>query len=220
MTRILETSLELRIVSQDTGRLSSSKTAEKSRSERSVSVTLARDVARRAQHGAAPLRRLRALACFTRVRRNWIEAGVTTGLIAAAATSGALMGFGLRFGTPLRPFNTIAASVLGVAAVAASNAPGMVTTIGIAIHVAACIAWSLAYAWIVEFSHGHEWEWGVATSLVAFALTSMLARSFDVGLGTLLSVAQRIALAVVLAIALPMGMRLANSDLRRSARSP
>ena len=130
------------------------------------------------------------------------------------------MGFGIRFGTPLRPFNTIAASVLGATAVLASNAPAMVATIGVAIHVATCIAWALAYAWIVEHSHGHEWEWGVATSVVAFTLTSLVARSLDIGLGTLLSVAQRIALAVVLAIALPLGMRLANSATRRDVRSP
>ena len=169
---------------------------------------------------SAPLRRHATPASFRAVRRHWIEAGITTGIIAAAATAGALMGFGIRFGTPLRPFNTIAASVLGATAVLASNAPAMVATIGVAIHVATCIAWALAYAWIVEQSNGHEWEWGVATSVVAFALTSLVARSLDIGLGTLLSVAQRIALAVVLAIALPLGMRLANSATRRDVRSP
>jgi hypothetical protein len=56
--------------------------------------------------------------------------------------------------------------------------------------------------------------------VVAFALTSLVARSLDIGLGTLLSVAQRIALAVVLAVALPLGMRLANSATRRDVRSP
>jgi hypothetical protein len=157
---------------------------------------------------------------FSRVRRHWIEAGTTTGIIAAAATAGALMGFGIRFGTPLRPFNTIAASVLGATAVAASNAPAMVTTIGVVVHIAVCFAWALAYAWIVDRSNGHEWEWGVATAVLAFTLTSIVAKLLDTGLGTLLSVAQRVALAVVLAIALPLGMRLANSAVRGDARSP
>ena len=157
---------------------------------------------------------------LSRVRRHWIEAGITTGIIVAAATAGALMGFGVRFGTPLRAFNTIAASVLGATAVIASNAPAMVATIGVVIHVAVCLAWSLAYAWIVEFSDGHEWEWGVITAILAFTVTTILARVFDVGLGTLLSVSQRIALAVVLAIALPLGMRLANSATRRDVVSP
>lgn len=149
-----------------------------------------------------------------------MEAGVTTGIIAAAATAGALMGFGIRYATPLRPFNTIAAELLGSRALSASSAPAIVATVGIIIHVAACVAWSLFYSWIVDRSNGHEWEWGVATSILAFVLTSLVARSLDVGLGTLLSLSQRIALALVLAVALPLGMRLANSPSRRDVRSP
>ena len=149
-----------------------------------------------------------------------MEAGITAGLIAAAATGGALMGFGLRFGTPLRPFNTIAASVLGPVAFTAGNAPSIVTAIGVAVHVVACLAWALAYAWVVDRTAGHEWLWGVATALMAFVVTSIVARALDVGLGTLLSVPQRVVIAVALAIALPVGMRLANSAQRQHARSP
>jgi hypothetical protein len=149
-----------------------------------------------------------------------VEAGITTGLIAAAATAGALMGFGIRFGTPLRPFNTIAATVLGAVAFAAGNAPSVVTVIGVAVHVAACLAWALAYSWVVDRTGGHEWLWGVAMACVAFLVTSIVARVLDVGLGTLLSVPQRVVLAVAFAITLPSGMRLANSAQRQDARSP
>jgi len=149
-----------------------------------------------------------------------VEAGITTGLIAAAATAGALMGFGIRFGTPLRPFNTIAASVLGAIALAAGNAPSLITAIGLAVHVVVCVGWALAYAWLVDHTNGREWFWGVVTAFTAFVVTSILARALDIGLGTLLSVPQRIVVAVALAIALPMGMRLANSAQRQHSRSP
>src|SRR5689334_12907078 len=94
-TRIFETSTALRIVAQDTGRTSSGKAV----TERYSLETLAHT------------------RLLTPVRRHWVEAGITTGIIAAAATAGALMGFGIRFGTPLRPFNTIAAELLGSRAV-------------------------------------------------------------------------------------------------------
>src|SRR5689334_4080942 len=98
-TRIFAASTALRIVAQDTGRISAGKCVRDTANAhaKKTGPTKARTL-----EGSALPRLLYA------VRRHWTEAGITTGLIAAAATAGALMGFGIHFVTPLRPFNTIA----------------------------------------------------------------------------------------------------------------
>lgn len=137
-----------------------------------------------------------------------------TGLIAAAATSGALVGFGLRFGTPWRAFNTIAAATLARGS-GSLGAPFAITVIGVVVHVLASIVWGLLYALAVERSGGHRWVWGALVAVVMFLATSALAALSGAGLGSLLPLGDRIAIALVLALALPLGMRLANPAIRR-----
>lgn len=143
------------------------------------------------------------------MRRHWIDVGVTAGVIAGAATAGALIGFGVRFGTPLRPFNTVAAAVLGQLAFGAAEPPVFVTIVGIVLHFAIALAWGVAYVYAVGRSHGYRWQWAVAAGVAAFLLTSLFARALGVGLGTLLPLGDRIVLSLVLALALPVGMRFA-----------
>lgn len=148
------------------------------------------------------------------MRRSWIEAGWSTGLIAAAATSGALVGFGLRFGTPWRAFNTIAAATLARGS-GSLGAPVAFTVVGVALHVLASIVWGLLYAFAVERSGGHRWLWGVVVAFGMFWATWAIAALSGAGLGSLLPLFDRIAIALVLALALPLGMRLALPAIRR-----
>jgi hypothetical protein len=143
------------------------------------------------------------------VRRHWIDVGVTAGVIAGAATAGALIGFGVRFGTPLRPFNTVAAAVLGQFAFGAASPPAFVTLVGIVLHFAIALAWGVAYVYAVGRSRGYRWQWGLAAGVAMFFLTSLFARALGIGLGTLLPLGDRIVLALVLALALPVGMGFA-----------
>lgn len=149
------------------------------------------------------------------VRRSWLEAGWMAGLIAAAATSGALVGFGIRFGTPLRAFNTIAAALLSHMPGGSIAAPLAVTITGVLLHVLASVCWGIAYAYVVERSGGHRLLWGVVVALAVFLVTGALASLSGEGLATLLPVGDRIAVAIVFAAALPLGMRLANPAIRQ-----
>ena len=130
-------------------------------------------------------------------------------MIAGAATAGALIGFGVRFGTPLRPFNTVAAAVLGQFAFSGTQPPIFVTVVGIVLHFAMALAWGVAYVYAVGRSRGARWQWALAAGVAAFFLTSLFARALGVGLGTLLPLGDRIVLSIVLALALPVGMRFA-----------
>lgn len=142
------------------------------------------------------------------MRRDWIGAGLGAGVLAAAATAGALVGVGIRVGTPARPLNSIAAVVLG------QNAQGTwgfttVTAAGLALHFAATVALALLFAWTVTRTGGRAWAWGAIFGAAWLAGAWLLARVLGLGPGALLPLGDRILLAVLLALALPLGMRLA-----------
>lgn len=140
--------------------------------------------------------------------------GIATGLIAAAATGGALVGFGLRFGTPARPFNALAGYILGPATLAIWQF-SFVTIVGIAVHVIADTLVGVAFVALVARVGRTEIGWALLLAATAFGISWASAGALGVGLGTLLSIRDRIVLGVVLAAALPLGMRFALSVLRR-----
>lgn len=152
--------------------------------------------------------------CFDPVRRSWIEAGPLAGLIAAAVTSGMLVGFGIRFGTPLRAFNSIAAAVLARTPGGSIGAPLAVTLFGVVFHVLTSVLWGIIYAYCVERSGGHPLLWGFVVAAGVFLLTGLFASLSGEGLATLLPFGDRVALAIALALALPLGMRLAHPAIR------
>ncbi len=142
------------------------------------------------------------------VRRDWIGAGLGAGMLAAAATVGALVGAGIRVGTPARPLNAIAAVLLG------QNAQGTwgftaVTAAGLALHLAATLLLALLFAWLVTRTGGRAWLWGAIFGAAWLVGAWLVARVLGVGPGTLLPLGDRILLAALLALALPLGMRLA-----------
>ena len=140
-----------------------------------------------------------------------IVAGITSGVLAASATAGALVGYGLRLGSPARPFNAIAAMLLGPSAQAAQSFTPAATTLGVVLHVAAMIGWGLVYVALFARSGRHPVGWAIAVAAAALVATLLITRFFGVGLAALLPTGNLIALAVVLATALPLGMRLALS---------
>lgn len=150
------------------------------------------------------------LACFGAVQHNRVLAGITPGIVAASATAGALLGFGIHLGAPARPFNAIAGILLGAAATRLSGfAPA--TIVGILVHAAAIVAAGLLYGTLVARSSGHPVRWALVVSAGGVAVTEILARPFGVGPAVVLPVGNVLAVGVVLAVALVMGMRLALS---------
>lgn len=130
-------------------------------------------------------------------------------ILAAAATSGAVLGFGIRAGMPSRAFNAIAALILGDAARGVWGWDSVVTPVGIALLVGMMLGWGLLFSFIAGRARG--WRliaiaagtalaaWMVSTT--AFAQLGEASRVMGPG--------QLAGLHFVLAVALAVGMRLA-----------
>lgn len=147
------------------------------------------------------------------------------GLLAAAASVGAMLGFGVRAGVPSRGFNAIAAVVVGDAARGVWGWDGWVTPVGISVLALVMFAWGVSYVALARRARGW-WAivpavvvggvaWGVATLAVSRRLPGD-------PLGVL-GPGQLAGLHLVLAVTLVAGMRFAlggNEGSREAAEGP
>ncbi len=144
------------------------------------------------------------------MRRLRLALGLTTGFVVASATAGALIGFGLRFGTPARPFNAISSVVLGARAQGEWTFVPAVTLLGLLLHIAFSLLCGVIYVEAAERSR-RDYVAALVIAIAALLLSSLLAALFGVGLAALLPLGDRLVLAAVLGLALPLGMRFALS---------
>jgi hypothetical protein len=145
-----------------------------------------------------------------------IRAGLKVGIVAAAATGGMLAGFGLRQGTPARPFNLLATAIAGDRAAGTWGFDPVATTIGAAVHVLVVCGYGLLFVYLLREVRGSR-PWVVAAFLAAAlcGVTLLLAPLLFGGIAsTVLLPVQIVALHVVLGVAFVAGMRLALLDDR------
>jgi hypothetical protein len=149
------------------------------------------------------------------LQQGTLAQGILTGTLAAAATAGALLGFGIQQGTPARPFNAIASLLLGDRADGIWGFHLVVTVVGVLTQVALNLGWGLLFARLVGGMHGLRLAASaLLVAAVAMAVHVILATLIlGANVSDVLAPAQVIALHVVLGIALAMGMRLATSYL-------
>ncbi|HJR66841.1 MAG TPA: hypothetical protein VJ802_10450 [Gemmatimonadaceae bacterium] len=93
--------------------------------------------------------------------RDRVLRGVWIGLVAAAATAGALVGFGWVRDSPLQPLNAIAHVLLGSRAFYVHEAHPLVTPAGILVHLASLILWGVLFSIGVGRRRG-VWLWMAA----------------------------------------------------------
>ena len=134
--------------------------------------------------------------------------GITSGIIPAAATTGMLFGYGIRFGVPSRVFQAIG-SVLLRTADSASGSSWLATSVGIALHVAATLACGIAYATVAGDSEDHPIAWAIVVGAAASAFAFLAVRTFAGSIALVLTPGNLIAIGAVIAITLPIGMRFA-----------
>ena len=154
------------------------------------------------------------------MRRTYLQPdmfaqGILTGALAAAATAGTLLGFGLRQGTPARPFNAVASLLLGDAAHGIWGFHPVVTVVGVIVLVALALVWGMLFARLAGKLRGLRLA-GLALVVAAAALAVNLliaSRLSGASVSDALAPAQFVALHVVFGAALAVGMRLATSYL-------
>jgi hypothetical protein len=149
------------------------------------------------------------------VRPSSLRAGVVVGLLAACATGGALLGFGVRQGIPSRPFNATARLLLGARAEGVWGFVPAVTLTGVALHVTVMLVWGLVYAHVARAQRtGARIALAIAVAAAALLVDLLVVeRALHAGVSGVLSPVQVVATHVVLAAALAVGMRLAFPPL-------
>ena len=154
------------------------------------------------------------------VLRRWsrlsvVWAGVRCGLLAAAATAGAIVGFARHDAAGvLAPFATSGRMLLGVAAGEGRPAQLLALAAGLALHVTLVVAWAVLFSFLAGALRGVRLLLAAALFAAAvyaasrFALPALL----RLGHGVRAFPPQVAVLYGVLALALAIGMRLAFSS--------
>jgi hypothetical protein len=145
------------------------------------------------------------------VRREQIVTGITTGLLPAAATTGMLVGFGIRLGAAGRVFQAIGAIALGMGAYEMS-ALALATMLGVLLHVLVMLACGVVYASLVANGE-HRAAWAIAIGGVVVAAAFVSAKTFAGSIALVLTPGNLMAIGAVIAITLPIGMRFAPTRL-------
>ena len=135
-------------------------------------------------------------------------------MVAASATAGAVLRVGIRDGTPARPFNAIASVVVGAWA-AQTWGFAAVTLVGVAAHAVVIIASALAGEWLVERGVATRWVAAGVVAVAWLAFSTAIGRIAGNGLSGVVDLGDRVTIALVLAITLAIGMRLAFPHHRR-----
>jgi hypothetical protein len=155
---------------------------------------------------AGPLEPPSAAVFFSPVLSRGLRLGVRTGVLAAAATAGAIIGLGLRHGAALDPFTLTGRSLVGAA-------PVLVATIaGLSLHVGWMLVWGACFTLVAASLRGTRLLlaaiffaialWGLSSYLMPSAEPATRAAG--------LTTPQSLFVHLLLALGLASGMRLAQ----------
>jgi hypothetical protein len=145
---------------------------------------------------------------FLAVNRVDLRVGISSGLLAATATAGALVAMGSRAATVARPFNMIAGHVLGsYRSDVFGFLPG-VTIVGVALHVfLVCLA-GVAVAAVARRRFAPAWAAALALSLLSALVSIGIARRGGSSLARVLPIGDLILFYLLLAATLTVGVRI------------
>lgn len=153
------------------------------------------------------------------VNRDDLRIGVPAGLLAAMATSGALIAIGSRTSTAARPFNIIASHVVGTARADAFGFVPAVTITGIALHVLLVMLAGIAVAVVARRHLMPAWMASITVTVIVSLVSIGIARRGGGSLARLLAVGDLLLFYVVLAASLILGIRFALFDTTAGRRS-
>jgi hypothetical protein len=147
-----------------------------------------------------------SVVLFSRVLSRSVGIGVRTGVLAAAATAGAIVGLGLRHGDALGPFTLAGRTVVGAA-------PTIVAAVaGAGLHLGWMVVWGACFTLVAAALRGPKLL--VAAALFATGVwalsTYVLPGVAPAARAAGLSIPQSVFLHLLLALGLASGMRLAQ----------
>jgi hypothetical protein len=157
-------------------------------------------------------------AFLSRVSENRVRDGIGFGVIAGAATAGALMGFGHARGATLQPLNAVAHMFAGSRAFMTTGFQPLITGGALFLHFLSTIIWGLLLAYIAAPLTG----WTRAIAPVSVAIVAYVVDRFLVpnvlrpGFEQLLSSGETTFIYVVLAAALAAGLWASTRQLTRN----
>ena len=146
--------------------------------------------------------------------------GVRAGIVGAAAATGALLAFGLRQGMPARPFNALAALLLGDGARSVWGFDLRVSGLGITLLLAGCVIASLILSVVVDAMTARSARPHVGITMFGLALligligVALVARHAPDFVGPrpngAMTISQAVVVTVLISAGFASGMRLAR----------
>jgi hypothetical protein len=99
------------------------------------------------------------------VTREDVGLGIRAGVVAAAATLGALLAFGLARGAPFQPINAVAHTIIGARAFLTTGWSGPVTLTALVVHLMSLCVWGVLFALVSRRLCG----WWLLFAAIAFS---------------------------------------------------
>ena len=150
-----------------------------------------------------------------------VAGGIAAALLAAAATAGALVGFGMRDRAPARFFSAAGQQLRGIPPfVTPDRGFGAAAWLGIAQHLVVVGLWAVLFTSLAARLRGLALAAAAAAFATAvFLLDGALPDTLRLAAGAL-NAPQRLVVAIIFAAALVVGMRLARRDRGRRTGAP
>ena len=146
--------------------------------------------------------------------RDRLLVGVWIGLVAAAASAGALVGFGWVRGAPLQPLNAVAHIVVGSRAFQVSAAHPVVTPVAILVHSVSLVAWGMVLSLILGRSRGaRTWAIALAFAAVVAVIDLIVVPSrLSPGFETMLTRGELVVVYGVMGVAMGIAARVSRTE--------
>lgn len=148
--------------------------------------------------------------------RDRVLQGMWIGFVAAAATAGALVGFGTAREAPVQPLNAIAHVIVGSRAFYVQTAHLLVTTAAVVVHLVGMALCGVAFAWVFGRWRGARlWIAAIGfAALVALVDFAILPDRFSPGFESVLTRGEVVVVYVLMAVA--FGLAASRSPVRNS----
>ncbi len=145
-----------------------------------------------------------------------VSVGARAGVVAWAATTGAVLGLGLRHGAATEPFAAAGTSVLASLGFVTGVTPAVAAAVGMALHLAWVVVWGVCFTSVAGTLRGPRLALAAAAlALLLWVLSARAEPSTLRASGVLsLSSAQLLLVNLLLALGLALGMRVAQLGSR------